>query len=258
MTTTYTSQLQVRVIAQGGKFLGADIGGATITVRHAQTGELLASGTLSGGSGDLWALMVNPMPRTEPLPTAGASVFTAVITASTQAPIPLLITATGPGAGLQSATTVSATQWVVPGLTDSNGNKVTFSCLLELPGLIVQVMQPPTHLNVQTLPQAISFEANVAMMCGCPIDNNMDTDGPHTFPNPWPSEDFIVGCIVACEGQTVDQFWLVFNSGDNIPPGRYTGSWRMTTPGFYTGYVYAYQISTGNIGTGTVSFFALG
>lgn len=255
--TTYTSQLQVRVIAQGGKFLGDDISGATITVRHAQTGELLASGTLSGGSGDLWALMINPMPRTEPLPTAGASVFTATISSSSQAPIPLLITAIGPGAGLQSATTVSATQWIVPGLTDLNGNKVVFSCLLELPGLIVQVMNPPTHLNVPSLPQTVNFEVNVAMMCGCPIDNNMDTDGPHTFPNPWPTKDFVAGCIVSCAGQTVDQLELSFDAAANIP-GRYIGTWQMKSPGFYSGYVYAHQISTGNIGTGTVSFFALG
>lgn len=256
MQKSYTSQLQVRVIAQGGKFLGDDIGGAMITVRHAQTGELLANGTLSGGSGDLWALMVNPIPRTEPLPTAGASVFTAAITAPTQMPIPLLITATGPSAGLQSAATVSATQWIVPGLTDAKGNSVVFSCLLELPGLIVQVMNPPTHLNVQKLPQAVNFEVNVAMMCGCPIDNNTDTDGPHTFPNPWPTNDFVVGCIIACEGQTVDQFELDFDNTANIP-GRYTGSWKMATPGFYTGYVYAHQLSTGNTGAGTVSFFAL-
>ena len=45
---------------------------------------------------------------------------------------------------------------------------------------------------------------------------------------------------------------------DNIPPGRYTGPRQMVTPGFYTGYVYAYQISTGNTGTGVFSFFALG
>ena len=35
----------VRVIARDGKFLGDDIGGASITIRDAQTRELLAKGT---------------------------------------------------------------------------------------------------------------------------------------------------------------------------------------------------------------------
>lgn len=46
------TQIDVRVIAKGGKYLGDDIGGALVTVHDVQTGELLARGTTAGGSGE--------------------------------------------------------------------------------------------------------------------------------------------------------------------------------------------------------------
>ena len=45
------TQIDVRVIAKGGKYLGDDIGGALVTLHDVHTGELLVRGTTSGGSG---------------------------------------------------------------------------------------------------------------------------------------------------------------------------------------------------------------
>ena len=53
MTDALETRLTVRVQARGGKFLGDDIGGAVVTIRDAQTGELFATGTTAGGSGSL-------------------------------------------------------------------------------------------------------------------------------------------------------------------------------------------------------------
>src|ERR1044072_4661167 len=44
------TQIDVRVIAKGGKYLGDDIGGALVTVEDVRTGGLLARGTTSGRS----------------------------------------------------------------------------------------------------------------------------------------------------------------------------------------------------------------
>jgi hypothetical protein len=249
-----TTAVAVRVIANGGKFLGADIGGAQVTIHNAVTGELLASGPTAGGSGDIWQIMVEPRSRTQPIPTDGASAFMAQITTDDCNPVQLRITATGPGAGLQSTATASATRWIVPGLTEAGSNPVVWNCLLELPGLIVQVMEPATHSNIAALPQTINFTVNVAMMCGCPIDNSMDTDGSHTFPNPWPVNDFAVGAMILLNGLCVEQVTFDFDAAAKAP-GHFTGSWKMKEPGFYTATVFAYQISTGNTGTGVVSFF---
>ena len=246
----------VRVIAKGGKFLGDDIGGALVTIHHARTGELLASGRTRGGSGDLWAIMIQPRARTVPIPAAGASVFAAEIATKEAAPVPLLITARGPGAGLQSMGVVSATQWIVPGLREPGTRApVTFTCLLELPGLIVQVMEPATHTNVTKLPQPVDFRVNVAMMCGCPIDDGTDTDGTHTFPNPWRVEDFVVGGTIRCAGQPDQRLALQFDPAKS--PGRFAGRWVMKKKGFYECDISAYQRSTGNTGTATVSVFSV-
>ena len=62
------TKITVRVIARGGKFLGDDVGGAEISIRALNSGELLATGHTHGGSGPD-ALMTQPFMRTQPLPT---------------------------------------------------------------------------------------------------------------------------------------------------------------------------------------------
>src|SRR5262249_52381051 len=128
--------IAVRVVARDGKFLGDDIGGAQITVRDARTKELLAEGITSGGSGPNGCdgVMCVRLRRGEPLPTTGASVFNATL--DLNGPCQIEVTAYGPLAARQSANTASATQWIYPGksITDGDG------FLLELPGLIVQIV----------------------------------------------------------------------------------------------------------------------
>jgi len=73
MATVTNTRLIIRVIARGGKFLGNDIGGALITVRDAQTGELLHSGQTQGGSGPK-EVMSQARLRTQPIPAVDHSV----------------------------------------------------------------------------------------------------------------------------------------------------------------------------------------
>src|SRR4051812_6236156 len=98
---TIPTTITVRVIAKGGKFLGDDIGGAQVTIRDAQTGELLASSTTQGGSGNTAEIMRTCRERAEPIPTDKASAFTTTI--PLDQPRPIEVTAYGPLAGLQSA-----------------------------------------------------------------------------------------------------------------------------------------------------------
>jgi hypothetical protein len=249
-----TTQIAIRVLAKGGKFLGDDVGAASVTVKHAITQELLASGVVKGGSGNIYKLMVEERNRQAKFPFDDASIFIANIKSDDCTPIPVTITANGPGAGLQSASTASTTQWIVPGLLKPITKiPVVYSCVLELSGLIVQVMQPATHLNVLSLPQVINFEANVSMMCGCPIDNNIVNFDGKSFLNPWGVSDFYVSCAISSEGKMIQRMPLIFDPSNG--PGRYTGKWTMSTPGFYTGTIVAYQKSNGNIGCATISFF---
>jgi hypothetical protein len=90
-------------------------------------------------------------------------------------------------------------------------------------------------------------------MCGCPVDDASDTDGTHTFPNPWRVDVFVVGCYISCAGQPTEHILLKFDAAN--APGRFTGKWKMRKAGFYTCDVYAYQQSTGNTGSARVSVF---
>lgn len=230
------TNIDVRVIAKGGKFLGDDAGGADVTIHNAQTGELLAAGNTSGGSGetDLMSITIN---RTQTYPTDSASVYTASLRISE--PVLLKVTAWGPKAGLQSANTVTATQWMIPGIDITGGDGL----LLEIPGLIVQAMQPATHLNLTAAKtQTVDFLANVTMMCGCPI-------APGTA---WDPSLFTVGVQIQQLGGTVTADIPLKFTGTT---SQFSGSYTITAPGNYSAVIYAHQPGNGNSGMARVSFF---
>jgi hypothetical protein len=261
------TRITVRVQARGGKFLGDDIGGAVVTIRDATTGELFATGPTAGGSGALsstyaanaslstivtpvkpqstvtWLLAVDTESR-----KTTTSAFTATL--FLERPRLLAFEAFGPLGGLQSAHRVTATQWVAPGqdLTQPPG------LVLVLPGLLVQVMSPATHTSFppSSSPTALNIAANVAMMCGCPINDQPDD-------NPWLPSDFDVSArIREVGGPVVDTVTLAFNQ--NHTSGLFAGAYqilanRASDPIFYEAIVSARQLSTGNVGTGTVTFF---
>lgn len=249
--------IAVRVIARDGKFLGGDIGGAQITVRDARTRELLAQGVTSGGSGPNGhgGVMCVRLRRGEPLPTTGASLLN--VTLDLAGPRRIEVTAYGPLAARGSANTVSATQWVYPGKDITEGN----GFLLELPGLIVQIVSPPTHFAPQVLPE-LRIQANVAMMCGCPIDPKKGAakicpDLPEKD-QPWLPDEFEVKAIIQTTGSAPIEVPLAFTA---IPPanapGQFTGAWTPPTAGgIFEITVYAYQKSTGNTGVDVVTLVA--
>ena len=234
------TNITVRVIAKGGKYLGADIGGAFVTIKNVHTGELLASGNTQGGSGPA-NLMTTTINRTQSWPTTGASFFNASLNIGE--PVYLKITATGPNAGLQSINEVSATQWIVPGKDITGGDGL----LLELPGLLVQVQSPATHTNLATInPPVVNFMANVTMMCGCPI----------TTQPPWVYTDFDVAAIISVINNdgTKKQLEILKLNFDKIT-SQFTNHWQLPGIGFYEAVVYACQPGNGNTGVGKVSFF---
>jgi len=243
------TKICVRAIARDGKFLGDDIGGALITVRDALTKELLAHGVTTGTSGpnEPDGVMCVSLRRGQPLPTTGASVFNACL--DLDQPRCIEVTAYGPLAARQSANTVSATQWIYPGKDIVEGN----GFLLEIPGLIVQIVDPPTHFAPAVLPE-LHIRANVAMMCGCPISPKTGKakfcPGLPDKDQPWLPEEFEVRAIIRSAGMDPVEIPLVFSElPPGNPPGQFTGTWTPPAPGGILAItVYAYQASTGNTG----------
>jgi hypothetical protein len=233
------TQIDVRVIAKGGKYLGDDIGGALVTIQDVHTGELLARGTTSGGSGQQ-NLMEICVTRSEVLPVDEASVFT--VSLDLHEPRLIRATAYGPLAAQQSANTVSLTQWVYPG-KNITGGIGGGGLLLEIPGLVVQILNPPTHFLPKTAPKEIEIRANVTMMCGCPIGVA-----------PWNPEEFDVSASIKPVGSNAVELPLKFDA--NAPdgaPSQFTNKWQTpqnetAQPEIYEITVSAFQRKTGNTG----------
>ena len=244
MADSIKTPLIVRVIARGGKFLGDDIGGALITVRDAQTGELLAHGPTQGASGPT-SVMKAPLLRADPIPTLDTTVTPPAeachfrVDLDLERPRLLEVSAYGPLGAPQGAHTVVTSHWIYPGASQAIGDGLT----IEIPGLLVQIQWPPTHWLPKAPPPGINIQANVTMMCGCPIT-------PDNF---WPPDQFEVKGIVRGKGNVMASFDLAFD--DRIPyPSQFVYS--LTTPpaGIYELTVYAYQKTLGNTGVNTSTF----
>ena len=241
------TQIDVRVIAKDGKYLGDDIGGALVTIHDVHTGELIARGTTSGGSGQS-NLMEICVTRAEVLPVDQASVFTTTLDLSE--PRLIRITAFGPLAAQESANTVSQTQWVYPGKNITGGAKGG-GFLLEIPGLVVQLLNPPTHFLPQTPPESIEIRANVTMMCGCPIGTGHAT---------WNPDQFEVMAVIRQGEYQMFELPLKYDAAAPYgAPSQFVNKWNVPTNDGGQSVIYqitvsAFQQRTGNTGVakGTV------
>lgn len=254
--TGVSTRICVRVIARGGKFLADDIGGAFVTIRDAQTKELLAQGVTTGTSGanGPTGVMCIPLRRGQPLPVSGTSAFNCDLVLN--GPRFIEVTGYGPLAARESANTVSATQWIYPGkhLTEGNG------FLLEMPGLIVQIVEPPTHFapKAETPLKPLTIRANVAMMCGCPIEPK--SGAGRICPElpdpdqPWLPEEFEVRAVIRTGRLESIELPLAFTPVQIAgTAGQFTGTWEAPRPGISEITVYAYQRATGNTGVGVAT-----
>lgn len=132
----------VRVLSRDAKLIGSSMGGARVTLRDAETGELLAEGVTAGSTGDTARLMATPRERGATLATPGAAAYDTTI--DLDRPTLVEITAFGPLAQRQSAVSASTTRWVLPGKDLTGGDGV----VLELAGFALDVLAPPAHSAV--------------------------------------------------------------------------------------------------------------
>ncbi len=250
MKNAVMTSVLVRVQARGGKFLADDIGGAEVTVRDAQTGEWLGGGLAQGtDSGNLTtefapsaSQSVVVTPGNPPLvqwlvPDAATSAL--VLELPLRRPTLLAVAVHGPLGGLQSAQGVESTTWALPGQSIDQGP----GFVVELPGLVVQVLSPPTHLEISSLPAVLSFQVRVTMMCGCQI----------ALGEPWVPSDFVVTAAIGAVGQAPSTFVPLSFAGST--PSLFAGTYELNQPGFFQAVVSATQQSTGNVGTAMVTFF---
>jgi hypothetical protein len=228
------TNITVRVISKDAKFIGTSMGGALITIHEEATGELLAKGRTEGGTGDTSLIIMQDRKRGVPISTGNAAKFDAVLDLAT--PRQLRITAFGPMAQRQSANEVSVTQWVVPGKHLTGGDAL----ILEMPGLVVDVLSPPTHVRFSGMPQVVDITANVTMMCGCPIEPG----------GLWDANKFEVAALLRRNGESVGELALDYAGRTS----QFAAGWQIDQPGVYEAVVYAYDAANGNTGLDRVTF----
>jgi hypothetical protein len=231
------TRIEVRVLSKGAKFVGTSMGGVAITIRDADTGELLVEGVTSGSTGDTARIMRGRDGRHDPVSTDDAAVFRATLDLA--APRHIEISAFGPLAQRQAVNRVSSTMWVVPGKHVTGGD----GWLLELPGFVVDVLDPPAHRRVAGA-RPISVRANVAMMCGCPIEPG----------GLWDADRFEVRAIVSRDGAKLREVPMRY-AGET---SQFASELGEVEPGTYDVVVYAYDPANGNTGTDRTTFVVEG
>jgi hypothetical protein len=224
------THITVHVIAKGAKFIGTTMGGVRITIRDADTGELLAKGMTAGGTGDTKRIMAGK----RPVATPDAAKFDATI--DIDAPRRIEVTAYGPLARRNTANTVSSVQWVVPGKDITAGD----GWLLEMPGFFVDVQEPVMHEFLRGAPQTVPLKANVRMMCGCPIEPG----------GLWNADQFEVTALIRRNGQPAGTAKLSYAGKTS----EFAGTLKVDKPGTYEATIYAYDPKTGNTGLDRTTF----
>ena len=155
------TEIVVRAVSQDAKLIQDPVGGARVTIRNADTGEVLAEGMQTGDSGSTEAIMQQPHARGNDIyDTPGAAAFRATLNFA--APTRIEITAQGPLDYPQAMQRASTTMWVTPG-DHVRGNGV----VLTLHGFIVEILSP-TRSGALVSGKDVAIRARVRMMCGCP------------------------------------------------------------------------------------------
>ena len=221
------TNIVIRVLAKDAKFVGTEMGGVQITLRDAETGEVLAQGLTDGASGNTPLIMKDGHARRDVLSDAKSAKFSATIDLDRARRI--TVTAAGPSSPRQAATAVSSTQWVLPGKSIDGGD----GWVLELPGFAVSALAPPAEINLAAT-QKISVHAKVTMMCGCPITPN----------GQWDANKLEIVAILAHGGKTLRSIPLSYAG----KPSEFSGDIDVTDKGEYEVTVYAYDPADGNTG----------
>jgi hypothetical protein len=219
------THVQVRVRAHDAKLIGDAVGGARVTITDAATGEILATGITTGGTGDTHLIIESAHERGTPFyDTPGAAGYRATFRLAH--PTVVTISATGPLNYPQATARASKTLLLEPG-ADIGGNGV----VLELQGLIVEVLDaPPSSVDA-----GVTVRARVRMLCSCATEPGGLWVIERVTARLMDGNDVVAEAPLEYSGQT----------------SVYTGTVRSPRPGAFTLVVSAADVDASNFGTAT-------
>jgi len=220
------TDLVIRVISEGGRFVGTSMGGAEIILRDVRSGEVLAHGRTAGSTGDTARIMTGG-PRGTPLADEASAAFRTRI--DIDEPRLVEVVAYGPLAQPQAAVRVTAQRWIVPGRPATQGD----GWVLELPGLVVDLVEPAAHQR-GGVGASVRLAANVALMCGCPIEPG----------GIWDAARYDVRATIRHDGRPAGEVRLSYGGRT----GYFTGAFPADMAGAYAVTVTAIDTKTGATG----------
>ena len=232
------TDITVRVISRDAKFIGTSMGGVRVTLRDAETRNILATGVTKGGTGNTNLIMHKDRGRRAQLSSEGAAKFEATL--DLDEPRLIEVEAYGPLGQPQAAHRVTSSQWIVPGAHLSGGD----GWLIEMPGFVVDILAPPAHVKLPAGTDSVPLAANVVMMCGCPIE----PDGL------WDANEYDVTAVVTRDGEPSGTFDLEYAGATS----QFAGALPIEAPGVYNVMVYAYDPANGNTGLDRTTFIVSG
>ena len=229
---TANTEISVRALAFGGKFIGQHVGFARIDIYGPENPDVpLASGLTNqglventDGSGVTALIMNQPYPWGFPVRADQATEFTAEI--PLVEPTVLTFVATSVQ---DSRISASCHRLVLPGVPLTGAMAV----VMVIPGLLTELTEPPAGASI-TEGAPTTITAQVRMMCGCLIDNLF-----------WPAANFNVQAIIDNNGNT--QALTLSYTGT---PSLFSTSYAFPGPGEYQIRIVATEMN-GNSGSTT-------
>jgi hypothetical protein len=223
------TEVVVRVLSKDAKFIGTDTGGVQVTLRDADTDEVLSQGMTAGATGNTPKIMTNGRARRETLSDEGSAKYSAIL--DIRRPRRVTATITDLRVPKDAAITASSTQWILPGKSVGGGD----GWVLELPGFAITSLEPlPKLVELRNGKASIPLKVKVTMQCGCPI-----TPG-----GMWDANKFQISVMLEDSAKAYPAVPLSYAG----QPSTFAGELAVAAPGVYTIDVYAYDPSNGNTG----------
>lgn len=222
------TNITVRVLGLDATFVGSATGGMEITLTDLATGTRLAHGITDGTAGDGAKTIGKPLHRGQSLATDNSALFSTTI--DIDKPTRVQLTARGPLNHPDAENTVTASRWVLPGRHITTGD----GWVIEIPGLIVQLLAPQFAKRNEVLPFTFDVSAHITPMCGCGVKAG----------GYWPPENFDVKAVIKREGDIISTHNLSFSGN----PSLFNGQLSVGEDGKYTLEIWVFDTSNANAG----------
>lgn len=138
------TRVMVRVLAHDAKLIGSSVGGATVVIRDATTGAVLAEGLVEGSTGSTERIMIQPRERGAVIyDTPRAAGFLATL--MLEGPTVVDIVAEGPLGTPQSTQRASKRMLLLPG-----EHVLGDGVVLEIHGFTVTILAPDSSATLHS------------------------------------------------------------------------------------------------------------